>query len=345
MKKIGIPRALIYYKFSKLWIPFFENLGTEVLISSATTKAIKIDAVSYAPNEDCYSTKLYYGHALALKDKVDFLFIPRFGGSDKRNVGCPKFIGLAEVLTSMFPDLPPIIMPHYNRAKGRDTKISFFTKAYKVGLKFTKNPIKIIKAFNKAVKSYKEYKKHLIIDEETLHKWERSEISLNNLQDFRNSERILRVALVAHSYVLNDPFISLNILTMLNKLGVDVILSEQMPRELIENQLKKQNFQIYFDYEREILGTIMHFLESKTIDGIIHIMVFSCGPDSIAGEMASRYSKRDPHVPLLQLVFDELTAETGLKTRVEAFIDMLRMSSENRIKYSNGEIAEPLETK
>jgi predicted nucleotide-binding protein (sugar kinase/HSP70/actin superfamily) len=27
---------------------------------------------------------------------------------------------------------------------------------------------------------------------------------------------------------------------------------------------------------------------------------------------------------MLQLVLDELTAETGLKTRIEAFVDMLR---------------------
>ncbi|NHJ48701.1 MAG: hypothetical protein FK733_13030 [Asgard group archaeon] len=91
--------------------------------------------------------------------------------------------------------------------------------------------------------------------------------------------------------------------------------------------MKKLKFDLYFDYEREILGTIMHFLESKTVDGIIHILIFSCGPDSIAGEMASQFSKRDPLVPLLQLVFDELTAETGLKTRLEAFTDMLRRST------------------
>ena len=96
--RVGIPRALLYYKYSDLWITFFKELGAEVIVSPKTTKKIKDDAVKLAPDEDCYSTKLYFGHAIALKDQVDFLFIPRYGGRRKKYVGCPKFIGLAEVL-------------------------------------------------------------------------------------------------------------------------------------------------------------------------------------------------------------------------------------------------------
>ncbi|NHJ32758.1 MAG: hypothetical protein FK732_07840 [Asgard group archaeon] len=326
MKRVGLPRGLIYYKFAKLWKTFFKELGAEIVISPLTNKKIKSTSVRLAPNEDCYSTKLYFGHTMAIQDQVDYLFIPRFGSEHKDCVGCPKFIGLAEVLRSMFPYLPPIIMPHYNMAKGRDGKVSFFIKAYKVGLLFTKNPFKIIKAFKLAMNEHKQYKKELIINEEDLQKWEQSLITLNAPPIIKENERMLKIALVGHSYVINDPFASLNIRKILQNHGVDIITSEQMPRNLIENQIDRLTFPLYFDYEKEILGTVMHFVESKTIDGIIQIMVFSCGPDSIAGEMATQYSKRDPKVPLLQLVYDELTAEAGLKTRIEAFIDMIRRS-------------------
>lgn len=331
--KIGIPRALIYYKFAEMWETFFQKLGAEIVISPKTTKKIKEDSVRLAPNEDCYSTKLYFGHVMAIKDKVDYLFIPRFGGEDKRNVGCPKFIGLAEVLRSMFPDLPPILMPHYNSAMGRDGKISFFIKAYKIGAKFTKNPFKIIRAFRFALKKHKQKKKKLIINEETLKKWELSEVYLNDKPIIYDNEKQLKIALVGHSYVLNDPYASLNIRMLLQEYGIDIITSEQIPRNLIEKQMKKQTFEIYFDYEREILGTVMHYIEKKNIDGIIQLMIFSCGPDSIAGEMALQYSKRDPTIPLLQIVMDELTAETGLKTRIEAFVDMLRRRDTEKPVY------------
>ena len=326
MKRVGLPRALIHYKFSELWIPFLEELGAEVVISPLTTKKIKDLAVRSAPDEDCYSTKLYFGHVLVLKDKVDYLFIPRYGGYHKNKVGCPKFIGLAEVLKSMIPDLPPIIMPHFNRAKGGDPRRILLKRAFEVGLIFTKNPFKIFRAVKKAFKAFKEYKRSLIIDEETLHKWELSEVILNDFPLYKENERQLKIALVGHSYVLNDPYSSLDIRSILKNHGIDIITSEQMPRRLIEEQMVKLESDLYFEYEREILGTIMYFLESKTVEGVIHLMIFSCGPDSIAGELASRLSKRSPTIPLLQLVFDELTGEAGMRTRIEAFVDMLRRS-------------------
>ena len=259
-----------------------------------------------------------------MKDKVDYLFIPRFGSNHPTNVGCPKFLGLADVLRSMFPDLPPIIMPYFSKAKGGHKTYHLFTKAFGVGWKITKNPIKIVKAFNRAIRAYKDYKNKLIINEEQLKKWEKSEILLNDEPVLKEGESPLKIALVGHSYVINDGYASFDIRERLRDLGADLITSEQMPRELIEAQMDKLDFNMYFDYEREILGTIMHFLESKTIDGIVHIMIFGCGPDSIAGEMAARFYKRNPDVQLLQLVVDDLTAEAGMKTRIEAFIDMLK---------------------
>jgi predicted nucleotide-binding protein (sugar kinase/HSP70/actin superfamily) len=317
MKKVGIPRALLYYKFADMWETFFRQLGARVVVSPLTTRKIKEEAVKIAPNEDCYSTKLYFGHVLALKDKVDYIFIPRFGGYRKNYVACPKCIGLAEVLKSIIPDLPPILMPHYNRGKGRDSKLSFLIKAFLTGMHLTKNPLKIAKAFFKAIRTHKKHLKSLILTEERLKEWERSEIVVNN-------EKQLKVALVGHSYVINDPFASLDIRTILQQHGLDIITSEQIPRKIVEEQMAKLEYDYYFEYTREILASVMYFLESRTVDGIIHIIIFSCGPDSIAGDLAARFSKRNPAVPLLQLVFDELTGEAGLRTRIEAFVDMLR---------------------
>ncbi|NHJ85212.1 MAG: hypothetical protein FK734_07105, partial [Asgard group archaeon] len=255
---------------------------------------------------------------------VDFLFIPRFGSHHKINVGCPKFLGLADVLRSMFPDLPPILMPYYSKAKAKHGIRHLLGKAYKLGLIFTKNPFKILKAIRKSINAYKKHTKELIIDIDTLHKWENNEIYLNDKPELILGEKPLKIALVAHSYVINDDYSSFDIRKKLKEAGVDLITSEQMPREIVEEQMAKLDFNMYFDYEREILGAIMYFLEKKTIDGIIHIMVFGCGPDSIAGEMASRFARRQPGVQLLQLVVDDLTAEAGMKTRIEAFIDMLK---------------------
>lgn len=322
-KKVGIPRALLYYKFEAMWTTFFEELGAEVIVSPETTKTIKDLAVRYAPDEDCYSTKLYFGHAIYLKDKVDYLFIPRFGSDHKVNVGCPKFIGLAQVLDSLFPDFPEIIMPYYSQAKANHGKRRLLRIIFEIGFKFTYNPLKIIKAGIRAFEAQREYEKQLYISEQQLEKWIKSQIFLNEKPNLEKRKKPLKLALVSHPYVLNDSLSNLDIRENLSQKGVDIITSQQMPRSTIEDQMKKLDFNMYFNYEREILGTIMYFLENNTIDGILQLAVFSCGPDSICLELASRYSRRQPETPLLQLVIDELSSEVGFSTRIEAFLDMI----------------------
>jgi len=321
--RVGIPRALLYYKYSVLWTTFFEELGVEVVISPETNKKIKNVSLSSAPDEDCYSTKLYFGHALELIDDVDYLFIPRFGSDHEFNVGCPKFIALAEVLKSMFPELPKIIMPFFSKAKSGHGKRRIIRIIFSIGFKFTLNPLKILRAGKRAFSAYENYKKKLIISEEKLKKWENSEVYLNDISIQEHGKEHLKIALVGHPYVINDELASLNIRNILELNGVDIITSEQMPRSLIEKQMEKLDYNMFFDNEREILGTVMHFLESKTVDGILHLVIFCCGPDSLAGEMSTRFSKRDPEIPLLQLVLDELTSEAGINTRIEAFLDMI----------------------
>ncbi|MCG3220462.1 MAG: hypothetical protein H7641_03695 [Candidatus Heimdallarchaeota archaeon] len=331
-KRVGFPNALLFYQFSVLWITFFQELGAEIVISPKTNKIIKDLGVKFAPDEDCYSTKLYFGHTLYLKDKVDYLFIPRLGSDHEINVGCPKFIALAEVLKSMFPDLPKIIMPFFSMAKKGHGRFKIIRIIFSIGFRFTINPFRILIAGKRAFDAQYKHEKELKISEEELQKWEDSEISLQYFQISEQRETPLRIALVGHSYVINDGFSSLDIKNLLLSRGIDIITPEQMPKALIEKQMEKLDYNMYFNYAREILGTVMHFIENKSIDGILQLIIFSCGPDSIIGEMSSRYFSRNPGTPLLQLVLDELSSETGILTRIEAFLDMIERKNELRRK-------------
>jgi predicted nucleotide-binding protein (sugar kinase/HSP70/actin superfamily) len=331
--KVGIPRALLYYKFYKLWITFFKEVGAEVVISAETNKVIKNKGISLAPGEDCYSTKLYYGHVISLKGKVDYIFVPRFQSEHPTNISCPKFIGLAESLRSMYPDLPPLIMPVYSEAKLGHGKWRLIRIAFSIGWIFTKNPIKIVRAAQKAFDEHRQWKHQKWLTLENLEDWKQDKLFVNALPEVIGSKQPLKIALVGHPYMINDPYASLNIKKQLIEAGANLITSEQMPRSLVEEQMETLDFNMYFDYERELLGTAMHFLEDESVDGIIHIIIFSCGPDSIVGEMVARFAKRKPAVPVLQLVFDELTGEAGLKTRLEAFMDMISRKKQIERKY------------
>ncbi len=71
---------------------------------------------------------------------------------------------------------------------------------------------------------------------------------------------------------------------------------------------------------------------SKTLaeagyDGLIHLKPFGCMPEVNAMPMLQNIS-RDYKIPILYFSFDSLTSETGVKTRLEAFYDMLMMKKE-----------------
>jgi len=72
--KIGIPRALIYWKRPYFWENFFENLGFEVLLSPKTNKEIVEVGVKISDPETCFSNKVYFGHLKWLEGKCDLIF-------------------------------------------------------------------------------------------------------------------------------------------------------------------------------------------------------------------------------------------------------------------------------
>ena len=59
--KIGIPRALLYYRYHVLWNTFFQELGIETVISPHTNKTLMDAGSHYAIDENCLSSKLFFG--------------------------------------------------------------------------------------------------------------------------------------------------------------------------------------------------------------------------------------------------------------------------------------------
>jgi predicted nucleotide-binding protein (sugar kinase/HSP70/actin superfamily) len=60
---------------------------------------------------------------------------------------------------------------------------------------------------------------------------------------------------------------------------------------------------------------------------VIHVKPFACMPEISAMPMLYRISQ-DYQFPILYFSFDTLTSETGIKTRLEAFYDMIIMKEQ-----------------
>ena len=63
-------------------------------------------------------------------------------------------------------------------------------------------------------------------------------------------------------------------------------------------------------------------------DGMVHIWPFSCMPELTAQTIIPSVTN-DYSMPVLPLIVDEQTGEAGFQTRLEAFVDMLKIKREN----------------
>lgn len=143
----------------------------------------------------------------------------------------------------------------------------------------------------------------------------------------------IRVGIVGEVYVLMEPFSNFYLEKILGKMGVEihrfvdvtnVIWDSLRWKSYIKRQIKKAR--PYLTYDLGAHGTssvgVTQSLMKHGFDGIIHIKPFGCLPEINAMPMLNRVS-RDYHCPVVYFSFDSQTSENGVKTRLEAFYDML----------------------
>ncbi|MBW3011413.1 hypothetical protein KY326_04300 [Candidatus Woesearchaeota archaeon] len=299
MATIAIPRAADSHKYTTLWEYFFENLGFEVILSPETTKAI-VDAGVKAANTDlCFAMKVFYGHVLELqKQKFDYLFVPSIVGSRKTSGGdycCAYFAGLQSIIKSSF-DAKILTTTFYT---DEDDYAPYIELGNKLDIK---DEDKIRQAFDSALKKW--------IEERDTRKSKKLE----------NPDK--RIALIGPDYVILDKFCDMNIPKLLEEENVEVIYSSDLKSDLLEREAKHFPNHIQWHSEKELLGAIYHFMEDKTIDGIILIFPFSCGPCFLLNEQV--LSKNQNKKNFLILNVDESQNEGRIRTRIEAFLDILR---------------------
>ena len=73
------------------------------------------------------------------------------------------------------------------------------------------------------------------------------------------------------------------------------------------------------------MQSIRYFLTKgrSEIDGVIFLISFACGPDSLISELIMRDMKV-VGLSFLEITMDEHSGEAGLLTRVKSFVEMVR---------------------
>ena len=295
--KIGIPKALLYYRYKTLWEVFFNKLNCKIIESIETNKEIMQNGLKYSIDESCLASKIYIGHVSYLQDKCDYILIPRICDYGKNKKVCVKFNALYDIVRNTFPNIKLL---DYNIEHTKNKKE--FIGLFKLGLKITKNPIKIIYAYLKTKKQVKIKENLLTVNQN---------ITLENKKN--------KILIIAHPYIIYDKYIGKPIVDYLKKLDVSVIYADRLnKKKSIKNsfQLSKQ---LYWIYSRELIGAIPEYINK--INGIIFLTSFPCGPDSLINELLIRKIK---NIPTTNIILDESSAEAGIHTRLESFIDIIK---------------------
>lgn len=148
-------------------------------------------------------------------------------------------------------------------------------------------------------------------------------------------EHPLRVAVVGEIYLVLEPFSNYDIARQLSLRGIEVHQPMTIT-EMIKHAIKgfKHVDELIAhsgDWVRYHMGA--HGTESVSasyncmkqgFDGVVHLKPFGCMPEVSAMAGMQKLS-REHTFPILFISYDSQTAETGVKTRIEAFCDMLEM--------------------
>lgn len=146
-------------------------------------------------------------------------------------------------------------------------------------------------------------------------------------------KRPLRVGIVGEYYSIMEPFSNHNIERELAKMGMVIERWMNISNSLFHFQEKDMLSKIRGYSKYNMGATSMSTIEralkfaKKGYDGIIHIKSFGCTPEMDAMPVLQNISS-DYKIPILYFSFDSQTSDEGVKTRLEAFYDMIKMRKE-----------------
>jgi len=306
---------MYFYKYYPFIQTFLTELGAEVVPSPETTKEILDKGVLYSIDDACLPVKVFHGHAYSLRDKADFILVPRLTSVSKGEYICPKFGGLPEMIKYSVPELPALVDTEINLIKSRrELSKALYRMAF--AMKF-RNPVRIGRGITSALKVHESFK---------------AEVRKGSTPDsvIKSAPREVRkpkfrIGLVGHPYLLYDGFVNMNLIKKLKERGAEVITPDMIDPHIINERCMELSKRMFWSSGKSLIGSALYIMDNGSIDGMLALTAFACGIDSLAGEYIEKQARRYYKKPYMVLNIDEHTGDAGFNTRLEAFFDLLDM--------------------
>ncbi|UCD35052.1 MAG: hypothetical protein JSU90_12300 [Nitrospiraceae bacterium] len=301
--RIGIPMIFFFHDFLPFWSTVLWELGFEVELSGGTSRQVVNKGVENILSESCFPHKVAHGHIRELLEKdVDAVFLPSFINfsmdcNGVRSFACPYAQTMPYIAHIVFGKAR-LVKPIIDLERGRGylvDQIHDALKQFHVSKSAVKDALAkaegVQKAFQSAIK--KRGKEVLgAIREKTL-------------------------VIVGRSYNAFDPGINLEIPKKLAALGVFSVPMDYLPLEAVDISGKWTN--MYWRSGQNILSAAEIIRDAPDLFAL-YIGNFSCGPDSFIQKF---FTRTMTNKPFLQIEIDEHSADAGVITRCEAFLDSI----------------------
>jgi len=323
-KTVGIPLCLSNYQLLPLWGTFFDELGFDPIISSASTKNLIRRGVEAVLSQPCFPVKVAHGHVMDLLDKkLEYLWLPSVVSMEREE-----------------PAINNQLCPYVQTIP---YQINVALDPESTGVKFLRPFIRMQDGYKEFVKclvpicrdlgiSESQMKRALGIAYTVQKNFERAcrNRGAEILDQLKPGERTM--VLISRPYNGCDPGVSLDIPGKLRKLGILTI-----PMDFLDLTTGRSNarFQakdgMYWKYGQKIMKACKIVRNDPRLNAI-YLSNFSCGPDSFITTLFKDIM--DPK-PCLMLEIDEHSADAGVVTRLEAFLESLKNASVQEIEPLN----------
>jgi predicted CoA-substrate-specific enzyme activase len=310
-KKIGIPRVLFFYERFPFWNTFFTHLGFEVLLSSPSNPKIIHDSQENTATEACFPVTLAHGHILDLvKQNPDYIFIPSLINMEKASLdftesfNCPFVQALPYFARAGidFNSKTKLLTPALEPQRG---KKYFEKQLVRLARSLGKGRKEAVLAARKAEKESAKIKKKL-------------KDRGRQILELIKRENTLALAIISRPYNGSDQALNLGIPKKLKSMGFLAIPMDYLPVK--RSEIAPHHPNMFWNYGQKILAAAKFVNESSSLFAV-HITNFRCGPDSFISHFIKETIKSKPY---LQIEVDEHASDTGIITRLEAFLDSLK---------------------
>jgi predicted nucleotide-binding protein (sugar kinase/HSP70/actin superfamily) len=304
---------LMYWELLPLFSRFLKALGFEVVLSGKTDKRIIRMGVESVTAQPCFPVKVAYGHiAELIERKVDYIFLPSIVSmtahypQNQHNQLCPYVQSLAYQVQTAFVDKlgqTKILSAPIRLGEGQKLlRKTFSLLGKKLGLSSTavygaiKEGLAAQAAFEMALKE------------------KGKEILAKTAPDQK------LFVLVSRPYNGCDEGLSLELPKKLAELGVETIPMDMLDLHNAPLGDKLLHQELYWTSGQKILRAA-EIIKQDTRLFAVYLSNFSCGPDSF---LLSFFKDVMARKPCLQLELDEHSADAGVITRLEAFLESLK---------------------